>query len=35
MAAFADDPLTRWLYPDGGESARGWFRIARIGRALV
>jgi len=28
MAAFADDPLTRWLYPDGGETARGWFRIA-------
>ena len=28
LAAFADDPLTGWLYPDGGDTARGWFRVA-------
>jgi len=27
MAAFAEDPLTRWLFPEGGESVRPWFRI--------
>ncbi len=28
MDAFKDDPLTNWLYPQGGESARPWFRVA-------
>ncbi len=28
MDAFKDDPLTQWLYPDGGETCRPWFRVA-------
>lgn len=27
LRAFAEDPLTSWLYPDGGDAARSWFDI--------
>ncbi len=28
LDAFAEDPQLTWLYPDGRETARGWFSIA-------
>jgi len=27
LRAFSEDPLTVWLYPDGGEAARSWFEV--------